>query len=360
MSMSATLFKSLRGNECSCVAHALLHNDIHMIHSEAFREACDIVIDIGSNVQNHTRRTRWTRLQEKLVDVADEIPRGTSVYVKADSLPYFFDRIFPRLQQPVVLVSGDSDYGGVADFLHHLRHPNLMHWFAQNCEVALPVHKLTRIPIGLDNPVFTTFEKKIGQLLVNIRQRRGFRSWQLNERGDQAGLARAAEAMPANREKPLRVLCTFHQFERIKAPNLHERGREARAEAYSLLKDNDACYFVNSRVAQQECWSMHADFAFEVSPVGQGLDCHRTWEALFLNTIPIVKTSPLDLLYSQEDFPVVVVKDWREINRDSLRRWHAQLAPRVNKAMREKLQVPYWRNKLASLQRTARKQEVTW
>ena len=45
-----------------------------------------------------------------------------------------------------------------------------------------------------------------------------------------------------------------------------------------------------------------------MSPQGNGLDCHRTWEALILKTIPIVRTSSLDPLY--EGLPVVVVHEW--------------------------------------------------
>jgi hypothetical protein len=41
-----------------------------------------------------------------------------------------------------------------------------------------------------------------------------------------------------------------------------------------------------------------------------GTDTHRAWEILLLRTVPIVLTSPLDLLYSQ--FPVVIVKNWSE------------------------------------------------
>ena len=37
----------------------------------------------------------------------------------------------------------------------------------------------------------------------------------------------------------------------------------------------------------------HAHFAFVASPSGNGLDCHRTWEALLLRSIPIVKVSVL-------------------------------------------------------------------
>ena len=45
-------------------------------------------------------------------------------------------------------------------------------------------------------------------------------------------------------------------------------------------------------------------YKFILSPPGAGFDCHRTWEALYLGAIPIVKTSSLDPLY--KDLPVVI------------------------------------------------------
>ena len=57
-------------------------------------------------------------------------------------------------------------------------------------------------------------------------------------------------------------------------------------------------------------------YAFVISPHGNGLDCHRTWEALVLGCIPIVKTSKIDYLY--ENLPVLIVKDWSDITKELL------------------------------------------
>lgn len=54
-----------------------------------------------------------------------------------------------------------------------------------------------------------------------------------------------------------------------------------------------------------------SEYAFIASPHGNGLDCHRTWEALCLGCIPIVKTSPLDPLY--DGMPVWIVNEWSDV-----------------------------------------------
>ena len=54
-----------------------------------------------------------------------------------------------------------------------------------------------------------------------------------------------------------------------------------------------------------------ANSRFVLSPPGNGVDCHRTWEAMYLGAIPIVleKFWPFQHL----DLPVLIVNDWFEI-----------------------------------------------
>jgi len=49
---------------------------------------------------------------------------------------------------------------------------------------------------------------------------------------------------------------------------------------------------------------LQTEYAFVASPYGNGFDCHRTWEALCLGCIPIVKISPLDRLFA--NLPVLL------------------------------------------------------
>jgi hypothetical protein len=41
------------------------------------------------------------------------------------------------------------------------------------------------------------------------------------------------------------------------------------------------------------------------------LDCHRTWEALYLGAIIITKKSSLDPLY--KNLPVILVDNWNQL-----------------------------------------------
>lgn len=60
-----------------------------------------------------------------------------------------------------------------------------------------------------------------------------------------------------------------------------------------------------------EYYEIIANSKFVVSPPGNGMDCHRTWEALALGAIPVVQNSSLWSLYRGER--VLVVNDFKEV-----------------------------------------------
>ena len=50
---------------------------------------------------------------------------------------------------------------------------------------------------------------------------------------------------------------------------------------------------------------------FVISPPGNGLDCHRTWEAIYLGCVPVVKRSSLSEEFTM-NLPILAVEDWSD------------------------------------------------
>jgi hypothetical protein len=88
-----------------------------------------------------------------------------------------------------------------------------------------------------------------------------------------------------------------------------------RAECHEKI-DKSVCFFETNPVPRNSTWQRQAEFMFVVSPEGIGMDCHRTWEAILLGCIPIVKRNAISTIF--EKLPVLVVDDWNEINRERL------------------------------------------
>lgn len=114
-----------------------------------------------------------------------------------------------------------------------------------------------------------------------------------------------------------------------------------RQVVFNLLKDKSFSFIASNKSIGSYLQEM-AHFRYVISPFGNGLDCHRTWEALYMGCIPVVTTSTLDSLY--EDLPVIILKDWLEISLERLQEKSKHLS--FNK---EKIYMDYWINAIMSL-----------
>jgi hypothetical protein len=235
------------------------------------------------------------------LDEFKKTQRGSVIYVCNSAIRTFVMETLPFITDRFVLVSGDSDndmpYGSLStdEFAAFIADKRLQHWFCQNLLITHP--KMTHLPIGLDYHTLS----KIGEQ----------HPWGLG-------------ALPVDQEKELEraiqeaapfalryTLCysNFHHS----AWGIGDRGD--RKEVVATLP-KDIVFYDPYYTPRAIAWHRQSQFAFVLSPKGGGYDCHRTWEALCLGCIPIVKSSGLDPLYA--DLPVLIVKNWSEVTRELL------------------------------------------
>lgn len=231
---------------------------------------------------------------------------GDLVWMRLIALPQFVEQALPRIQARFTLLTGDEDWsipGGFSGSAQLLDSPKLLRWFTQNLDASGQHPKLDVLPIGLD---FHTISNgpKWGEPQATPAQQ-------------EAQLEALRAAMPANPERLLLAHADFH-FNKKK----DQVWGDDRDSVQRLLQENPNVVFQATKLRRSELWREKTRYAFVVSPHGNGLDCHRTWESLVLGNIPIVKRSSLDRLY--EGLPVVIVDDWQEITAENLQRWHAR------------------------------------
>ena len=123
------------------------------------------------------------------------------------------------------------------------------------------------------------------------------------------------------------------------------RPLERRAAVVEKLRGKPAVHCQERPVRRSQMWRRRGQYAFVVSPLGDGMDCHGTWEALVLGHIVIVPASPLDSLY--EGLPVISVKDSDDITPENLDRWLADCLGR--ELHYERLTSKYWVDKMRTL-----------
>jgi hypothetical protein len=248
------------------------------------------------------------------------------------ALPQFLSEALPRINARFGLLTGDEDWsipGSFAGSQQLLDSPKLVAWFTQNLDAAGTHPKLHTLPIGLD---FHT---------ISNGPRWGHE--QATPTAQEAELEELRARMPPTEERLLKAHADFH-FNKKKD---HDWG-DNRDTVQRALEHNPCVVFQTTKLKRIELWREKTRYAFVVSPHGNGLDCHRTWESLVLGNIVIVKRSSLDPLY--EGLPVVIVDDWREITAKSLELWHGEHAGAFRKPeVTEKLTNRYWLERARSV-----------
>jgi hypothetical protein len=220
-------------------------------------------------------------------DLLDDLFDGATVYVCNTAIPNFVKNFLPKLVNKIVLYSGDSDetldlgYLGVTQILES---DMITKWFPQNCVFEHP--KVTHLPIGLDyHTLFMNEGHSWGPRMTPVEQEAQILS------------------LKAPEERTIASYSNWH---------FHLK-RGDRQEAYDRLP-KDFMFYEPREVPRLETHKRMITYKYVASPYGGGPDCHRTWEALALGCIPIVKRCGLEKgLF--DDMPVILVDDWSEVAR---------------------------------------------
>jgi len=203
-------------------------NDI--IHGDKFAAICDFGILDGMEPQ--------------------PIPKDKDiklVFCKADRV----ERFFPFIEEygkKIVLVTHNADTN-IGQTLVDTLPANVVHWFAQNVLVAN--ERVTPIPIGLERPG--------------------------------VGMSSDYEAVFQAREKR-KMRKPEKRFLLSMNPNTNPSLRIPLLQRLLEIRNVTIVNGLSFKAYLDEV----ANHEFVISPPGNGYDCHRTWEALYVGAIPIV------------------------------------------------------------------------
>ena len=90
---------------------------------------------------------------------------------------------------------------------------------------------------------------------------------------------------------------------------------ERRKDCYDILSKNGI--IMQKSTDYKSYLQELKKFKFCLSPEGNGIDCYRTWEALYMKTIPICKRSVMIEKFAKI-FPIYIVDDWKEFDIDDV------------------------------------------
>lgn len=187
------------------------------------------------------------------------------IFVKTDFLSEFEFRILPKINKNFILFTHNSDLSIDSKYLNILNNIYLVKWFGQNINIINP--KLYSIPIGIAN-----------------------RRW---SHGDVSVLEKI---ISEKNKKDNLVYCNID----VKT-NLNERER-CLSCIYPIVNSD--------RVGFEEYLRNISKSFFVISPNGNGVDCHKTWESFYLRSVPIV-TRSINMEY-YDKYPFIIIDKWED------------------------------------------------
>lgn len=197
-----------------------------------------------------------------LVKVSEPNDEVLRIFVKIDYVHSFFKQ---KQTRNYILYTHNGDYSVDDSYLRYMDDPFLLKWYGQNIMTKHP--KLFSIPIGIANENWSHGNEKIFNEIIK-------------------------ENLPKNR-------LIYVNFDTT--TNLHERN-------YCLEQIMKKGLKMSERIDFKEYLKELAQSYFVVSPNGNGVDCHKTWESLYVRTIPIVTKSINIDFYRQ--YPIIIIDDW--------------------------------------------------
>lgn len=353
----------------------MLNTDEHacrFVSSRGLLKSCDIHSRNPKSSSptdlDHVRNLIARQQQQQETDLHTQV----SIYVCCDAFQQFIQEYASQIKSPYVVVCGDGDLTMFREtvsreksnlFVMFMLNSNVRGLFSQNMDIQEcrqflkeKVSKLwaANAAVFKTDDAPKTLEDAIQSVVVKLRQ---------------IPIGMDYHTISTNPHHPwVSSSCstglegtTPVEQEQILVREIHEGMRpfyQRKMRIYSnvmLCLDRfndrlDAIRKIPSDLIYQQTnflprtitWKNMTDFAFVLSPFGNGMDCHRTWEALLCGCIPIVRSSVFNELF--EGLPVLIVENWSDISLQLLASTIADFKEKhdKNELKYEKLELSYY------------------
>jgi len=207
------------------------------------------------------------------------IPQKKNVFLPADLVPQLTQYLQNREIAPLLnwnLVIHNGDHSPSTDNMRIL-HANFAEIHSVNW--MGPSEHASPIPIGLEN-------------------------WDYLRNGVPADYLRESKKIETFSNRDILLFSSFNL-----STNLQERKR-----AFEAIPKLDHIMTTQKFLPPHKYRKLVGNAKFVLSPPGNGIDCHRTWEAIYLGAVPIVKRSFWP--FNHYTLPVLVVNDWHDISEE--------------------------------------------
>ena len=223
----------------------------HKIKNKIIRELIKISSDPRPSSEPFISGDGFRKMADFIYDETQNfnpkhVKEGNIVFVRSDMLKEFFKEIHPKIKDKYKLISHNSDENITEEYSKYID-DKIIHWFAQNLMFKHP--KVSVIPIGLENKYY--YINGIPSMFTNL----------INKSTNKKNKILFGFSVSTNTE--------------VRSKSLLELRENKNAE--EILESLDGRKYLN----------LLRQYKYVASPPGNGVDCHRTWEAIILGTTPI-------------------------------------------------------------------------
>lgn len=218
------------------------------------------------------------------------------IFCKTDFIQDLFTVIYD-CQYSHVLITHNSDYGITQD-IYSLKPLCIKFWYGQN--MCVNYDDCCGIPIGLEN----------------------FGVYRLNTK--------------------YQIMSTY--YNNMKKENMCylnvniDTNPSVRLHVVDLFKFKDFVRYNLNNLSFEQYVHETSRCKYVISPEGNGIDCHRVWEALYLGCIPIIKRHTAMNYFNS--LPIIYVDNWQDLTMEYIESYDIS-----NKNV-DMITMDYWKNEI--------------
>lgn len=247
----------------------------------------------------------------------ENVKKGDIVFVSNPLTKPYLKNIHPLIKQPYILIEHNGD-NNIDKDVTDLLDDKIIRFYAQ--DVTEAHEKVIPIPIAIEN--LYIYINGITSVLDKLR--------------------RQIEKYPPKRKNKVFFFFSL-------STNPKERG-PAKEQFLKHPCMDTAIGMISPRLHLKTL----AMYKFVASPPGNAIESCRTWEALYVKTIPIVKDFVAMKYFASLGLPIWVVHDWKELDTYDEEGFAKKYDELMENANWEPLFMDYWKKRIFEDQKAAR------
>lgn len=280
-------------------------------------KCCDLWVDTKLHISLLTNTDNYKNynaiyiesFNDNIYENISKIQTSKIIFIKRDYAFNFINSCMQFFQNGIIIMTHNSDYSLDEKYISLLNNDKIKKWYALNAIIRHP--KLIAIPLGLANP-YHPFGIHLDHGDVNLFDK----------------------VCKKNICKTQLLYINFNV----------DTNKNVRLPIKDLMMKKGFNTEI-SNLNQFEYWEKLAQHCFAISPFGNGIDCYRIWECIYLHTIPICQKH---VAYEQfSHLPILFVDNYDCITKEFLEEKYVEMSTKTYDLSIAKLS--YYKNEINKL-----------